>query len=139
MKTIAKTLIAVIALLFSFEISASAASNNSSTTPQINYVVNIHANQLHSGASTLDLFVVLTDENGRLVAPVQVVRPGLSTYTFNEIGPFKGTRIARMIYDPISPSSLPFYCAPDSKTGSFQNGGTYLFNLYPTTNPPKAQ
>jgi hypothetical protein len=138
MKTIAKILIAVIVLLFSFETYASDRSS-SSTTPQINYVVTIHANQIHSGASNLALFVLLTDEKGGLVAPVQAVRPGLSTYTFNENGPVKGTRIARMIYDPISPSSLPFYCAPDSKTGSFQNGGTYLFNLYPTTNPPKAQ
>jgi hypothetical protein len=42
-----------------------------------------------------------------------------------------------MIYDSMGPSTIPFYCAPDSKTGKFLNGATYLFNLYPTTNPPK--
>ncbi|HZX62276.1 MAG TPA: hypothetical protein VFE66_03605 [Bacteroidales bacterium] len=42
-----------------------------------------------------------------------------------------------MIYDPMGPSILPFYCAPDSKTGKFLNEATYLFNLYSTTNPLK--
>ena len=139
MKTIAKILIAATVLLFSFETYATTATNTASTTPQINYVVKINSSQIYSGASTLALFVVMTDEHGRIVAPVQAVRPGLSIYTFNETGPVKGTRTASLIYDPISPSSLPFYCAPDSKTGTFSNGGTYLFNLYPTTNPPKAQ
>jgi hypothetical protein len=139
MKTIVKILIAVIALFFISETHAADRSGYASTTPQISYVVNINATQLHSGFTTLALFVLITDESGRLVAPVQVVRPGLSIYSFNEIGPVKGTRVAHMIYEPINPSSLPFYCAPDSKTGSFQNGGSYLFNLYPTTNPPQAQ
>jgi len=138
MKTIAKILIAAISLLFSLEVNAASDRVYSvATTSEIHYLVKINSSQIHSGASTLALFVMITDEQGRVVAPVQVVRPGLSTYSFSEAGPVVGTRIASMIFNPIGPSYQPFYCAPDAKTGKFVNGGSYLFNLYPTTNPPK--
>ena len=81
----------------------------------------------------------MTNERGILVAPVQAVRPGLFTYDFNESGPKTGTRTASMIFAPLGTAILPFYCAPDSKTGIFKNGATYPFNLYPTLDPPKEQ
>jgi hypothetical protein len=140
MKTIAKTLIAAIALLFAMQINAAPINGGPiSSTNEIQYSVKINSTQIHSGSFNLNLFVMITDEHGRLVAPVQAVRPGLSTYHFSEFGPVIGTRVARLIYDPIGPTDLPFYCAPDVKTGKFINGTTYLFNLYPTTNPPKRE
>jgi len=140
MKTIAKTLIAAITLLFAMHVNAASINRETlSSGSQIKYEVKINSTQIRPGAVNLNLFVMMTDEHGKVVAPVQAVRPGLSTYYFYETGPLMGTRVASMIYDPMGPSSLPFYCAPDARTGKFLNGATYLFNLYPTINPPGIQ
>ena len=140
MKTIAKTLIAAIALLFAMQIAAAPINGGKIVSVnEVQYAVRIHASQIHSGNISPNFFVMITDGRGKLVAPVQAVRPGLSTYYFSEIGPVSGTRTATMIYDPMGPGVLQFYCAPDSKTGLFKNGVTYSFDLYPTTNPPKSE
>ena len=44
---------------------------------------------------------MMTDEHGRLVVPVQAVRPGLSTYYFYEFGPVLGMRIASNSRDAV--------------------------------------
>ena len=107
MKTIAKTLIAAIALLFAMQINAAPINGGPiSSTNEIQYSVKINSTQIHSGSFNLNLFVMITDEHGRLVAPVQAVRPGLSTYHFSEFGPVIGTRVARLIYDPIGPTEI---------------------------------
>jgi hypothetical protein len=72
----------------------------------------------------------MTDERGMLVAPVQALHPGFSTYTFNEFGPVRGTRTASLIINHLPISDFTIYCAPESETGIFKNGVTYLFDLY---------
>jgi hypothetical protein len=138
MKTIAKTLITAITLLFAMQVIAAPINEVPMPSKEkIQYAVKINTSQIHTGVIDLNLFVMMTDENGKLVAPVQTVRPGLSTYYFHESGSVKGTRVARMTYDPTGPSYIIFYCAPDSKTGKFVPGATYLFNLTPSINAPK--
>jgi hypothetical protein len=135
MKTIAKTIVAISILMISLQV---IAANNPVSTGQVHYQVQIHNPKdlpFYSG----NIYVAMTNERGILVAPVQAVHSGISTYYFNESGPKTGTRTASLIYNPMGTASLPFYCAPDSKTGIFKNGATYLFNLYPTFNPPENQ
>jgi hypothetical protein len=140
MKTIAKTLAVIFILMLSMEVNVASAKENSFNTRQeIHYVVNVNTSLVQTGGTNLDLFVVMTDENGRLVDFAKAVRPGLSTYTFSERGDVKGTRIAVLYYSPKTPYGLPLYCLPDSKTGIFSNGGTYIYQLNPTTNPPQGQ
>jgi len=76
----------------------------------------------------------MTDENGKLIGPVQRFKPGTRNYYFYENGPVKSTRMAYLVKDPNSPPNinLYFYCAPDAQTGSFLPGDTYIFDLYPT-------
>ncbi len=137
MKTMTKILTATAVLLLATQVNAfSINRENLSTGNHIRYAVNINTDQINPFAGKLSLFVMVTDEHGKQVAPVQAFRPGISVYYFNEPGPVIGTRVASMICNPIGPASLPFYCAPDSRTGKFVNGGTYIFNLTPTTKPP---
>jgi hypothetical protein len=133
MKTIAKILVAISILMISLQV---IAANNQVGIGQVHYKVQIHLPK-DLPLQTMNIFVAMTDERGILIAPVQAVRPGLSTYDFNEFGPKTGTRTASLIYNPLGTSTFLFYCAPDSKTGIFKNGVTYLFNLYPTINPPE--
>ena len=135
MKTITKTLVAISILMISLQVTA---GNNQIGTGQVHYNVQIHMPK-DMPFNAMNIYVAMTDERGILVAPVQAVHPGLSTYTFNEFGPKLGTRTASLIFDPLGTSTLSLYCLPDSQTGFFKNGVTYLFNLYPTTNPPSEQ
>ncbi len=139
MKTIAKILIATAVLLFAAQINAFSANwgGPRPTVNHIQYAVVINASQLLPGAGNLNLFVMVTDEHGKQIAPVQPFRPGISTYYFNELGPVIGTRVASMVLNQIEPATVHFYCAPDSRTGKFVNGATYFFNLVPTIKPPK--
>jgi hypothetical protein len=138
MKTIAKTLVVISILMISLQI---LVANNPVGIGQVHYQVQIHIPKdlpFNSG----NMYVAMTNERGMLVAPVQLVHlvhSGLFTYYFNEFGPKTGIRTASLIYNPIGTASFPFFCAPDSKTGTFNNGVTYLFNLYPILNPPENQ
>jgi len=125
MKTIAKTLVAISILMISLQVIAA----NQVGTGQVHYKVQIH---LPKGfpSNTGNIYVAMTDERGMLVAPVQAVHPGLSTYTFNEFGPKLGTRTASLIFDPLGTSTFSLYCAPVSQTGAFKNGITYPFDLF---------
>jgi hypothetical protein len=125
MKTIAKILVAISILMISLQVIAA----NQIGTVQVHYKVQIH---LPKGfpPNSGNIFVAMTDERGILVAPVQAVHPGLSTYDFNESGPARGTRTASLIYSPVGTSNFTIFCAPESQTGLFKNGVTYLFDLY---------
>ena len=126
MKTIAKTLVAISILMISLQV---IAANNQFSTGQVHYKVQIHLPK-DIPFNSMNIYVAMTDERGILVAPVQVVRPGLSTYDFNESGPKFGTRTASLIFDPIGNPTPPYYCTPVSQTGAFKIGVTYLFDLY---------
>ena len=125
MKTIAKTLVAISILMISLQVIAA----NQVGTGKIQYKVQIHLPKdfpVNAG----NIFIAMTDERGMLVAPVQEFHPGLFTYNFNEFGPKTGTRTASLIYNPLGTSNLSIYSAPESQTGYFKNGATYLFDLY---------
>ena len=137
MKTIAKTLVAVCILMLSLQVNAANSNGNPSAQNQIAYSVKINAPQWHIGGFNLVLYVAVTDEHGKPIAPAQRAVPGKSTYMFYENGPYKGTRVAVLVNDPIVPTNIHFFCAPDVMTGGFQNGVTYDFNLYPGITPIK--
>jgi hypothetical protein len=124
MKTIAKIIIAVSILTLSFQ--ANAAEENLSRG--IIYKVAVHLQNVLP-ASPGQLFVVVLDEKGQFVAPPQWFNKGISEYTFRETGPVKGTRTARLSYEP-GPHPYTPACKPDIKSGLFLNGNTYYFNLY---------
>jgi hypothetical protein len=95
---------------------------------KIAYVVRIE--QLSYIQSLGGHFLVkMTDETGRLVAPAQVFRPGVSDYTFFEAGNVRGTRVAKMERLPIGerPMSIP----STSKSGVFIGGTCYMFIIHP--------
>ena len=94
----------------------------------ITYKVAVHVDN-HTFPYVRNFFVVLSDENGRAVAPPQQLREGVSEYSFSESGPVKGTRIARLAFGDRPHSDL-FLCKPDGRTGIFRGGETYTFDLY---------
>jgi hypothetical protein len=87
-------------------------------------------------------WVELVDANGKFVAPQQTFIPGKSFYTFREsIRQRSGIRVARLVLSPAAdhfacPTELSFQ--PDRQTIQFQDGETYLFNLYPMVSAPKS-
>jgi hypothetical protein len=127
MKTIAKTLVVISILMISLQ--GIAANQVGFSTAQINYQVQIN---LPKGMpfDDMNIYVAITNERGMLVAPVQKVHPGLTTYYFSESGPKLGTRTASLIYNPLGTENPPFYSTTDSMTGFFKVGVTYTFNLY---------
>jgi hypothetical protein len=103
----------------------------------IRYQVNIHWTREASLCNTY--MVQLVNKNGESVAPAQVYVPGQSAYTFYETGPVTGVREARLI---VRPGMKHYVCEqelwtrPDFMAGTFLNGTTYKFDLYPQTVPP---
>jgi hypothetical protein len=98
---------------------------------EINYVVNITHGD-HLSGFNCQYYIVVTDERGRAVAPPQQFRLGTWSYNIKEkTATMTGTRIAKIVLNTqmICPDALNF--APDSKTGTFKDGATYLFNLVP--------
>jgi hypothetical protein len=130
MKTIAKSLIAISILMISFQANAGKETNViTNTANAINYKVVVHMDRLTPSALR-DVFVTMTDESGRLIAPPQLIVPGKTVYNFYEAGPVRATRIAK-----ISNVRRPLYMnmiqgLEELKTRVFENGTTYLFNLY---------
>lgn len=95
---------------------------------KVTYVVRIE-NIGKSVSLHTHYLVMMTDETGRQIAPAQPFRPGVWDYTFYEGGSVRGTRVARMIQTPRVPNSPEFI--PDSKTGIFYGGASYLFTIKP--------
>lgn len=134
MKTIAKILIALSILIISLH-SIAVASGGPGPN-QITYKVQILGQPPHIPNLNLTLLIGITDENNRLVAPYQQFKKGTYAYYFYENGPVKGTRVAHMINVNRGPTQLYyFYCAPNSQSGSFAPGQTYIFDLYPVVTP----
>lgn len=86
---------------------------------QLNYIQNLGGHFL----------VMMTDETGRLVAPAQTFRPGVSDYTFFEGGTVRGTRVAKMVRLPITLKSANI--PSTSKTRIFYGGACYMFIIDP--------
>ena len=96
----------------------------------IHYQVSVHS--FRATDKICELFVVMSDQNGNIVAPVQNYNPSMITYHFYEMGPLKGTRIASLTDNPGFGSFCPVTPPPDSKTGAFEGGKTYFYSLNPS-------
>ena len=124
MRTIA-AIIAFSTLMISISLFA---GNSNPVSGTVNYQVKVHLPK-DTPFYTRNVFVVLVDENNRRVAPEQLLRFGVYTYSFTEKTSVEGTRIAKLVFTNGSTTEL-FFAAPDSQTGKFTVGNTYLFNLY---------
>ena len=136
MKAISKALVAMILLMASFPVlSANEKVGPTLGSAMILYQVNIHVTASTPVPFNGDhYFVVITDEKGKLVAPVQLFNINKHTYTFSETGPVSGTRVAGLMPDPDADGgSIRNLLAPDAKTGVFVPGSIYIFNLWPDT------
>jgi hypothetical protein len=103
----------------------------------IRHQVNIYFTREISWCNTY--FIQLTNKDGESISTSQRFIPGVNTYTFYEAGPVTGVRMAKLV---ISPRMGHYIClpeiwtAPDIKIGTFENGETYIYNLYPQNVPP---
>ena len=125
MKTIAKTLIAISILMISLQV---IAGGNQPILGKVHYKVMVHLPK-DVPFYTRNIFVVMTDENNRMVAPAELLRYGKISYDFYESSCVKGIRKAQLVYSDGTTCRL-FNSAPDVQNGSFILGGNYMFNLY---------
>jgi len=109
---------------------SNSTQSNPPPTGYIKYQVNIHVNSNINWPLTR-IYVVMTDENGREVAPPELFTPGTWVYVFNEAGPVTGIREARMVLPTEGGQIFHKYPSPDIKKGTFLDGNVYQFNLYP--------
>lgn len=132
MKTLKIFAILSLALIFNGVNAVYSKTNNinekGAIPGVIKYQVNIHAPN-YPVLSFEQVYVVMTDENGNPVARPQVFTNGTWVYTFNEAGPVKGGRIARLVLS--GGRTFNEYPYPDIQKGTFLNGESYSFNLYP--------
>ncbi len=79
--------------------------------------------------------IMITDGNGKQVAPVQYYVEGVTNYMFTEVGRnFTGVRTAKMIAAPTKNEPVCdqlLSTEPDSKFTYYVIGQTYPFHLYP--------
>lgn len=94
-------------------------------TDPICYTVQIANAWVLNGSKTTYL-VCMRDGTGRLIAPAQVFRPGMSYYNFFEKGPVRGTRSAQVI---TSVDKTDNWTAISSRNGYFFPATCYLFLL----------
>jgi hypothetical protein len=67
-----------------------------------------------------------------LIGPPQYYHPNINTYDFYEMGPVSGVRKARLSnVDEWQPDNVCVVISlADSKSGTFNNSGNYIFDLY---------
>ena len=115
-------------------VSASAINESSvpsfSQVPPVTYVVNIAQGNNPEGFSCT-YYVVIVDERGHRVAPAELFRYGVWSYTFKEYGKVSGSRTALMVKDPMMLCPKTYIFAPQTITGPFGIGKTFIFNLSP--------
>jgi hypothetical protein len=109
-------------------------------TASASYDVYVHLVGVNSLCN--DYQVQVTDEKGRLVAPVQRFEPGVARYNFHEQGLMRGKlRIANLIRVTYPNHFVcvndDLYTVPAVKEGPFLVGHTYSFDLYPVMVVPK--
>jgi hypothetical protein len=87
--------------------------------------------------------VEIIDGRGYQVAPAKIFTPGVSLYDFYERGPVTGVRIARLVIAPFGKDGDHYICdreyftTPSVMQGTFENGKTYKFELFPQVSPIK--
>jgi hypothetical protein len=99
----------------------------------VSYEVNIHVAADYEICN--NYLIQITDEKGRIVAPSQIYKPGVTRYNFHEQGPIRGkSRIVMLVganYPQHFACANDLYAAPASRGGPFLYGHTYSFDLYP--------
>jgi hypothetical protein len=126
------------ALIF-LGINAAYPKNTMTDTPKgpqaasVSYDVYVH---LAGDNNTCNVYLVqVTDEKGRLVAPVQRFEPGVTRYNFHEqglrMGRLRIANLVRAVYPNHFVCVNDLYTAPAVKEGPFLLGHTYSFDLYP--------
>ncbi|MGA3013334.1 MAG: hypothetical protein ABSD71_04790 [Bacteroidales bacterium] len=133
-KIILLSSIAVMMIFFSFElstttVSAKARNNNGSF---IHYQVIIYPDW-RIDHNVCPLMVQMTNGSGMLIGQQQLYHKGTNVYNFYEAGPVTGVRKAQLTDE--EERGLPddvciVISLSDSKSGTFNNGGNYVFNLY---------
>jgi hypothetical protein len=119
-----------------------AAIDKNTGQVALSAVVRYHVNiQFSTDKPLCNLWMVrIIDENGRQVAPPKAYTVGVTSYDFVERGPGKGTRIAVLVkyeYGDHLQCATELFTAPAVLTGTFSNGQTYRFDLFPTSQAPK--
>jgi hypothetical protein len=123
-----------------FSKKAEILSSSNSQSTFITYQVIIHPDFVNIPCNTY--LVQITDETGRIVVPPQVFSPGINKYIFKErissVGIMNSGRAAMLV--PVenpkhSNCAYPLVTLPDIKRGAFLTGQTYIFDLYPRTQP----
>jgi hypothetical protein len=97
----------------------------------IQYQVNVHPDMSITN-NLCPLIVELTDGSGMIIGQPRLYIRGENTYYFLEQGPVSGTRVAKltnMLGEQPADVCIDISLS-DSKTGVFNNGETYKFNLF---------
>lgn len=84
--------------------------------------------------------VEVRDGAGQLVAPAQVYVSGVTSYRFYERGPASGVRVASLVlmhYGKHYVCDVELFTKAVKLTGSFLNGQTYRYDLFPSALPFK--
>jgi hypothetical protein len=129
MKTILNILTIILISLFSLTVNA--GNNNLANTENlspITYRVTVHISP-DFPSFTGGVYVAILDENGKPVAPKQMVSKGKLALTFTEKGTVRGTRTAVLYSEPMN--GFIVKATPDQISGIFDAGDIYQFNLYP--------
>lgn len=113
-------------ILFAFNSNNVNAGNNKPNGP-IQYQVIVHVDPNFFFPYQMTVFI--SDANGRVIAHPQVYVRGTAIYNFAEPGPQTGKRIAQITLYPLI-GDITLNVLPDVKTGPFEVGKIYTFNLY---------
>ena len=124
MKTIAKTLVAISILMISLQVIA----GNPTAFSTVHYKVLTHL-QTVPQIPGMNIYVVITDGNNKMVTSPQLLRTGKNSYDFYESEGTFGTRVAQLILPEGYPTEILQY-VPDARSGKFIPGHEYQFNLF---------
>ena len=128
------SLVLMILIIFGMDVNSSVRLNTMSignTKSDIHYQINIHPN-LAIIQSSCPMMVSLTDGSGNNIGQPKLYNPSQNSYHFYEMGPVSGIRMARLvnIEERFSDNVCVLVSLKDSKSGTFNNGWRYVFNLY---------
>jgi hypothetical protein len=129
-------------LIFAAATSAYAGNVNQKTEGPAGSLIRYHVNVILATEAPLcnTWMVKIVDGQGRQVAPPKPYVSGVTQYEFFERGPASGTRIALLVkyqFGDHFVCATELFTTPAVLTGSFLNGQTYRFDLFPTTQAPK--
>jgi hypothetical protein len=133
-KFIILSFVSAAVIFFTINLSFSAHNTNRPDDihrSYIHYQVVIHPDGAIRN-NTCPLLVTLTNGSSMLIGQPQLYIKGINTYHFYEKGPVSGIRIATLSNTGKSQTDDVCFAITlsDSESGTFNNGVTYVFNLY---------